>query len=54
MSRNQSKPTKWLWENLGIALRKHGVGNQFHVEARGIAAYLLVATWVAGIVGWIL
>jgi hypothetical protein len=52
MSRNQSRATKWMWEHLGIALRKRGVGDQFHVEARGVAAYLLVLTWLAGMIGW--
>lgn len=51
MSRNQSRPTKWCWEKLGIAIRRHGVGNQFHVEARGIAAYLLLLTLI---LGWVL
>jgi len=54
MSRNQSKLTKWMWEHPGVALRRRGVGNQFHVEARGPAAYILVLTWVIGIIGLVL
>ena len=45
--RKPGKLATYMWNHVGVVVRPRGLGGKMHLEARGKAAVVVLASWVA-------